>query len=510
MGPLKTYTFLLFLLATKIVFGAITPTNTILERESKKLAYPQDSIRWADYFYNIQRYDEAIKLYEKGLERKGVDKPKFLKKLALSEAGLRNVENSTAYLESYLLTDFNTDFINHEGFDKIRESEEFKSIKKKYAPKLSFSAFFYLLIAFVGFYTTLILNFNKKIRLFARCLISGFIFVHSFFILHIALIISNYQYVYPHTYLMTTCCSFLYGPLLFLYFKKVVRNHSFKYSDLLHLIPTVLLLLYITPIYSLSATEKLDLMLSRVQNGLSASDFQMLILIVLLKLSSLVIYGFFIRKLYLESSRKNALTKPNRLWQRNVYHIHFLFIISYAIYGILIINTISSGFLIHLQIGSMSLMVLYLGYSANIQPNVFNGVVSYTNRLFPKYEKSGLTNSLSIELKNHLEYLFKNEKVYKENDINLEMIAKKLNTSRHNASQVINEHFNLSFHELVNKYRIEEAKKILIDDQQRNLNIIDVAYEVGYNNKVTFNKAFKKDTNLTPSQFQRKAPILQA
>jgi AraC-like DNA-binding protein len=252
-------------------------------------------------------------------------------------------------------------------------------------------------------------------------------------------------------------------------------------------------------------------MLNRVKNGLNASDAEFLVLIVLLKLASLAIYGFFIRKLYLKSIKRNGIAKPNRLWQRNLYYIHFLYIFAYAIYGILISNSVSSGFFYHFQLGSMALMVLYIGYSANIQPNVFNGVIAYTksNSLFPKYEKSGLTPSLSLELKSHLEHLFKNDKIYKENDINLEMIADRLNTSRHNASQVINEHFKVSFHELVNKYRIEEAKRILANDQQRNLNIIDVAYEVGYNNKVTFNKAFKKDTQLTPSQFQRRTPQLQ-
>ena len=104
-------------------------------------------------------------------------------------------------------------------------------------------------------------------------------------------------------------------------------------------------------------------------------------------------------------------------------------------------------------------MVLYIGYSANIQPNVFNGVITYTNGLFPKYKKSGLTTSLSIELKNHLEHLFKNEKIYKENDINLEMIAEKLNTTRHNASQVINEHFKVSFHELLISLELKRQKK---------------------------------------------------
>ena len=509
MGPLKANTLLLFLLVTKIVFGAITPSDTILENKKTNLAFSQDSIRWADYYYNIQRFDDAILLYKKGLEQEGVDKSRFLKKLALSEAGLGNTKKSTNYLELYLHRDFNTHFLNHEGFDEIRNSPEFSMIVEKYNPQLSFWSFFYLFTAFIGLYTVLMLNLNRKIKLSARLLVSGFIFIHSFFIFHIGVVISNYQYEYPHSYLMSTCFSFLYGPLLFLYFKKVIHNHTFRYKDLLHFIPTVLFLIYIIPIYALSGSEKLNLMLNRVKNGLNASDSEQLVLIVLLKLTSLIIYGYFIRKLYLKSSKKSDIIKSDRLWQRNLYHIHFLYIFAYAIYGILINITISSGFFYHFQLGSMALMVLYIGYSANIQPSVFNGVISYTNRLFPKYEKSGLTPSLSIELKNHLEHLLTNEQIYKENDINLEMVAEKLNTSRHNASQVINEHFKISFHELVNTYRIQEAKRILSDDKKRNLNIIDVAYEVGYNNKVTFNKAFKKGTQLTPSQFQRSIPQLQ-
>ena len=184
MGPLKVNTFLLFLLATKIVFGAITPENTIADKNKINLAYSQDSIRWADYYYNIQRFEDAINLYEKGLNRDGVNKSKILKKLALSEAGLGNTKESIEYLESYLLTDFNTDFLNHEGFDEIRDSEEFNILLKKYNPQLSLWSFFYLFIAFIGFYTVLMLNFNKKIKLSARLLISSFIFIHSFFIFH--------------------------------------------------------------------------------------------------------------------------------------------------------------------------------------------------------------------------------------------------------------------------------------------------------------------------------------
>ena len=507
MELLKRHIFLLFLLAIPIVSGAITPKpeHTTTKDIALALAFSQDSVRWADYYYNIQRYDKAIALYKKGLALKDKDSLKFLKKLALSEAALGNTTNASTYLENYIVSDYDIDFLNHEGFDEIRSSAPFGTVRDKYSIKLNVWFFIYVFIACIGFYTVLLLNSNKRIKLFARLLISGFVFIHSIFILHIALIITNLQFQLPHTYRMSTGFSFLYGPFLYLYFKKVVRNHSFKYRDLLHSIPTVIFLIFLIPAYSLSANEKLEIMLAKLNGGYS----EQLILIVSLKLASLIIYGFFIRKLYLECSRKKSLDAPSKAWQRNLYQIHFLYIIAYAAYGILISNSILSGFLFHFQLGSMALMVLYVGYSANLQPQVFNGLIAYTNRLFPKYKKSGLTQSLSVELKDHLEHLFKNERIYKENDISLEMVAEKLNTSRHNASQVINEHFKVSFHELVNKYRIEEAKKILLNDQQRNLNIIDIAYEVGYNNKVTFNKAFKKDTELTPSQFQRKVLQLQ-
>ena len=137
------------------------------------------------------------------------------------------------------------------------------------------------------------------------------------------------------------------------------------------------------------------------------------------------------------------------------------------------------------------------------QPIIFrNEYVSIKKRLFsPKYQKSGLTEALSKELKENLIKLLVEDKIYKQSDINLEILSLKLNTTRHNTSQIINEHFKMNFFELINKFRIQEAKRLLETDIHGNLHIIDVAYEVGYNNKVTFNKAFKKETALTPSGY---------
>ena len=159
-------------------------------------------------------------------------------------------------------------------------------------------------------------------------------------------------------------------------------------------------------------------------------------------------------------------------------------------------------FIFHVQLSILAAMVLYIGYISYLKPNMFAAtlIVEAKGKKLIKYTKSSLTPSFSNELKEKLLYLLETEKVYKQSSINLNVLAEKLDTTRHNASQVINENFNKSFFELINTYRIEEAMTI-IKNNENQLNIIEVAYEVGFNNKVSFNKSFKKHLSLTPSEY---------
>lgn len=410
----------------------------------------------------------------------------------------QNILDQSDFSSINVLREFDSPFLSENEFGLMPNLQESEILTKTVIPELNTLSFIYLYVALIGFYIAIILHFNKKVEAVAKILISSFIFIHSVFIFHIFLSITKYQFQFPHTYRISTVFSFLYGPLLYLYFKRISIQYKFKKSDILHFVPSLLFMLYLIPSYAMSGDQKLEIMLGRSDIGRSFSD----ITIIILKLVSLLIYGHFIRKLYLASKKNAGLNQENSRWQKNIFVIHMLYVVCYSAYGFLLANNITFGFLFHMQVVCMALMVMYIGYSANVQPAVFNGSFSFNN-LFYKYEKSGLTESLSLELKENLILLFDQEKIYKESSICLENLSDKLNTTRHNTSQVINEHFEMSFHELINTYRIREAKEILNNDVQRNLNIIDVAYEVGYNNKVTFNKAFKKDTQLTPSQFQR-------
>jgi AraC-like DNA-binding protein len=123
-----------------------------------------------------------------------------------------------------------------------------------------------------------------------------------------------------------------------------------------------------------------------------------------------------------------------------------------------------------------------------------------------KYEKTGLSEAFSQELKEKLEDLMDTQKLYLNHELRLDDIANMLNISRHHASQVINENFNMSFYDYINTYRIEEAKNKLCNNFKKSSeSISDIAYQCGFNNRVSFYKAFKKRTKITPKEFIQNA-----
>lgn len=94
------------------------------------------------------------------------------------------------------------------------------------------------------------------------------------------------------------------------------------------------------------------------------------------------------------------------------------------------------------------------------------------------------------------------KKPHLQSSITLPEMARRLSIPRHHLSQVINESFNLNFNDLINKYRIDEALVMLQDGDHQNGTILEIAYEVGFNSKSTFNTAFKKHTGITPKEYK--------
>lgn len=425
-----------------------------------------------------------------------VDAASALERQAISFTKESQPEKAVAALEAYILETGDFSILENSSYEPLKRNEAFIALKDKYLVKFGMGTFFYLYVGLIGIFIALVLNARKKQDRVANGLISLFVFMHSFFLIHVALNLSNYVYTEPHTLSMSTPFSFLYGPVLYFYFKRITLSYKFSKKDALHLIPTVVFTALLIPIFAMSAEGKLEIMLGQGEY----STFPYLMPVTITKFLSLVVYGYFTIRIFLKSKKEATADSKQLRLRRNIVVVHSVYAVFYAIYGFILIKySLGSDFL-HIQLLAMTGLVLYIGYIAYANPLALIGTVKSIKKTAAKYQNSGLTPSFSTELKEQLVALLEVDKVYRDSTIKLESIAEKLGTTRHNASQVINEHFGLNFFELINKYRVEEAMERLKNNEE-NLNIIDIAYEVGYNNKVTFNKSFKRFCDLTPTQF---------
>lgn len=118
-----------------------------------------------------------------------------------------------------------------------------------------------------------------------------------------------------------------------------------------------------------------------------------------------------------------------------------------------------------------------------------------------KYSKSALSREKAKLIRNEIESIMREKLLYRESGFGLEDLARLLKLSTNHVSQVINAGFGKNFHDYINGLRVQEAKALLTGPERNNRSILDIAMQVGFGSKSTFNAAFKRFTDQTPTQF---------
>ncbi len=119
--------------------------------------------------------------------------------------------------------------------------------------------------------------------------------------------------------------------------------------------------------------------------------------------------------------------------------------------------------------------------------------------LSSRYSKSGLKDQQRDQIKAQLHSVLKENRLYLNKQFRLDDLAKATDFKSHHISEVLNSDMNITFFDLVNQYRIEEAKRLM--EHYPNYTLLQIAYESGFNNKTSFVNSFKKFENRTPSNY---------
>jgi len=105
------------------------------------------------------------------------------------------------------------------------------------------------------------------------------------------------------------------------------------------------------------------------------------------------------------------------------------------------------------------------------------------------------------QLYSDLNQLMNEKSLYKENDLTLTELAKRLGVHPNHLSQVINEKEKKNFYHYINSLRIDEFIRLAALPNSKQYTLLGIAYDCGFNSKSSFNKQFKEHTGKTPSEF---------
>ena len=99
-----------------------------------------------------------------------------------------------------------------------------------------------------------------------------------------------------------------------------------------------------------------------------------------------------------------------------------------------------------------------------------------------------------------LESVMTRKRLYADEELTLKQAADEVDITPHQLSRILNEVLNVNFNNYINKFRIEEAGRLLLQDRERS--VISVAYEVGFNSKSSFYDAFSRFAGKSPQAFR--------
>lgn len=301
----------------------------------------------------------------------------------------------------------------------------------------------------------------------------------------------------------------LTGPLVYFYVRSATEP-GFRTTRmrLLHFLPMGL---YVVFRILIGLYDCLQAGFDQVQNGVLFEKLEMgafSILISVLGYFSILLYIAFSIQVYLQHRARIVQLFSNTeqmeiRWLRNFlacFGVLFLAAFVFDFINALVMElSWKQNWWLHFLRG---LALLYVGITGwrTVSENGKRAPYLAEETLADAMPQPVVSDSLA-SLAGVLSDYMQSRRPYLDAELSLRSLADQLQLSPVLLSQVVNQGFGKNFNDFINAYRVNAVKERLARGADKHLSLLGIAYECGFNSKATFNRAFKKQTGLTPGEF---------
>ncbi|GGK83374.1 hypothetical protein GCM10011405_34050 [Rufibacter glacialis] len=268
----------------------------------------------------------------------------------------------------------------------------------------------------------------------------------------------------------------LIGPLFYLYTKSLLeKSIQLTKAHLLHFAPFFL-----------------GLSFSAWTNQENVKRTPIAVFVVLFVLY----YGHYLVYLYLSYQQLKKYTASPARNEPVVQWLRLLLGALLALWVVYVLNLVEEN--IPYILGPILYSIIAYGVSFIA---IRKGYLAQLNLV--KYKTTPLSEEEIDQVYGHLKKLLEEKELYKDPDLTLGTVSKALKVSPQKISMAVNSRSGANFNGFINQYRIRKAQALLKDEKAREYTIASIAFEVGFNSLTSFNTAFKKETNETPSAYRK-------
>ncbi len=387
--------------------------------------------------------------------------------------------------------------------------------------KIFFMEFIFIVGAVQAFFLTFLV-INKKNKSTGDYILMMLMILMGLLLLGYSLEVMDIDTDYPIFLGIYTAIGILIGPLFYLYILSYTNSsQKFNPLHLLHALPY----LFFTAAVFLQFTVNSEGSIIEDKNIIEDSQKSIFFILGLFRVFWGMIYMiaglFLLKKHSLKIGKYFSYTENIDLkW------LKYLVMMMVLIWSTVIIINILSNFnkfidyrlgdnIIHLVVTiavflhgyyGIKQQIIFTPSNVNMQPPEKLKSSTESNEEKKQYLKSGLSKEDSQNHLHRLQNYMKTEQPYSNGKLSLKNVAEYLDISPNHLSQVINENLNKNFFDFVNGYRIDLVKEKMLDASNKNMTLLGIAYDSGFNSKSSFNNTFKKTTGLTPSQYLKSQP----